>query len=108
MNKKGFTLVELLAVIIILSLLVLITSTSVTKVLKDSKNKLSSAQIGLIESAAKAWSADNLENMSDTETCQYLTVKDLKLYGLLSDGLKDPKNSKDIPDDVKIKINRSQ
>ena len=53
MNKKGFTLVELLAVIIILSLLALLASTSVSKIVKDSKSDLYDTQINLIKSAYK-------------------------------------------------------
>ena len=41
MNKKGFTLVELLAVIIVLSIIVLITAISTSNIIKNSKNSLS-------------------------------------------------------------------
>ena len=52
MKKKGFTLMELLAVIVILSVITLITVPMVTSVIEESKKKalLSSVQ-GLIESA---------------------------------------------------------
>lgn len=104
MNKKGFTLVELLAVIIILTLLALLTSTAVTKLVKDSKEKLSNAQLRLIESAAEAWGADNLAKLPETGSCGYLTLQDLKEYGFIDSNILDPNNSQLISDDLKIKI----
>ena len=104
MNTKGFTLVELIAVIVILSLLALITSTAVTKLVSDAKNDLSETQITLIKSAAETWMADNLTYLPDTGECSYLTLEDLKNYGLLDSNVLDPKNNQEISDDLKIKI----
>ena len=104
MNKKGFTLVELLAVIIILSLLALLTSTAVTKLVKDAKNDLNSTQIELIKSAAQTWGADNLLGLPSAGECSYLTVKNLKDYGLLDSNLKNLNTNEKISDEVQIKI----
>ncbi|MBR6690068.1 MAG: prepilin-type N-terminal cleavage/methylation domain-containing protein [Bacilli bacterium] len=104
MNNKGFTLVELLAVVVILALLALLTTTSVTKLVKDAKEDLSSTQIQLIKSAAEAWGADNLNMLPSTGECSYLTLKDLKSYGLLDNTIIDPKDNQEISDDLKIKI----
>jgi prepilin-type N-terminal cleavage/methylation domain-containing protein len=104
MNNKGFTLVELLAVIIILSLLVVLASTSVSKIVKDSKNDLYDTQIELIKSAAEAWGADNLYELPDAGTCKYLTLKDLKQYGLIDPEIKNPKTNELFPNNLKIKI----
>ena len=49
MNKKGFTLVELLAVIVILALLAIVSSTVVFKLIDDSRKDLYNDQIELIE-----------------------------------------------------------
>jgi len=104
MNEKGFTLVELLAVVIILSLLALITSTAITKVVKDAKDDLSETQIQLIKSAADTWMADNLNKLPSSGSCGYLTLEDLKFYGLLDNKILDPKDNQEIPNDLKIKI----
>lgn len=103
MKKNAFTLVELLAVVIILSLLSLITSFSVTKVVKTSKDKLYNTQINSVISAAKNWGADNSYSLPDTGECKYLTLKDLKDYGLIDDVI-DPRSNKEISDDFKIYI----
>ena len=75
MNNKGFTLVELLGVIVIISLLTLVASVSVVKLVKDSKNELNKIQKKAIISAAKAWGADNLTLLpsSESDYCIYLT-----------------------------------
>ena len=104
MNKKGFTLVELLAVIIILSLLALLASTSVSKIVKDSKSDLYDTQIKLIQSAAEAWGADNLYDLPDAGTCKYLTLQDLKQYGLIDPEIKDPRTNDLFSDNLIIKI----
>ena len=104
MNEKGFTLVELLAVIVILALLALLTSTAVTKLVKDAKNDLSETQIQLIKSAADTWIADNINNLPSSGSCGYLILEDLKYYGLLDNVILDPKNSEEISNDLKIKI----
>ena len=104
MDKKGFTLVELLAVIIILTLLALLTSTAVIKLVKDSKEELSNTQFELIKSAAETWGADNLAKLPDTGKCGYLTLLDLKEYGLIDSGVIDPNTNQGISDELKIKV----
>ncbi len=104
MNKKGFTLIELLAVIIILSLLAFLASTSVTKVVKDSKSDLYSTQISLIKTAAEAWGADNLDKLPELGECKYISLSNLKGYGLLDSSIINPKTNEEFSDDLKIKI----
>ena len=104
MNKKGFTLIELLAVIVILSLLALITSTAITKLVKDSKQDLSDIQMKSIESAAKAWGADNINRLPEVGSCAYITLGDLKEYGLLSSSVIDLKSSNELSNDLAVKI----
>lgn len=104
MNKRGFTLIELLAVIIIIALLALLTSVSVTKMVRDAKNDLSNIQIASIKAAAESWGADNLDLLPESGKCGYLTLEDLKLYGLLDSTIIDPKTSSEMADSLKIKI----
>ena len=103
-NKNGFTLVELLAVIVILSLLALLTSTAVTKLVKDSKEDLYQNQIELIKASAEAWGADNIYKLPPAGECSYITVENLKQYGILDSSVVDPRTNEQIPDSLKIKI----
>ena len=52
MNKKGFTLVELLAVLIVLGVVITITATTILKQVNESRNTLSEAQINLVKNAS--------------------------------------------------------
>ena len=108
MNRKGFTLVELLAVIVIITLLALITTISITGVVNNSKNKLSSTQIELIKSAAKIWGSENKMKLPSAGECSYITLGDLKKYGLFDDSVSDPKDSNQISNDLKIKISNTK
>ena len=104
MNKKGFTLLELLGVIIILSLLALLTSTAITKIVKDSKQDLSDMQIALIKSSAELWGADNIDKLPDAGVCVYITLNNLQNEGFLDNTIIDPKNNSKIKGSLKIKI----
>ena len=57
--KKGFTLIEMLGVIVILAVIGMITVPIVTNTLNDSKNNLSADQEQLIINAAKAYVGQN-------------------------------------------------
>ncbi len=104
MKNKGFTLVELLAVIVIISLLALLSVTSITKVVKNSKKDLYDNQLALIKSSAETWGADNIDKLPDGGECKYITVLDLKEYGLLDSKLIDSRTNEPISDTIKIKI----
>lgn len=107
MNKKGFTLVELLAVIVILTLLALITTTSVTKIVSDSKTELSNTQIELIKSAAKIWGTENIKRLPGPGECAYITLGDLKKYGIMDSSVNNPLNNQEISDALIIKISNA-
>lgn len=77
--KKGFTLVELMAVIAILALLAAISYPILTGVLKDATISADESQAKLIEEAAKYWANDNSYLLSDEVGDTYIvTMDDLK------------------------------
>ena len=65
-NNKGLTLVELLAVLVILSLLVMIVVPSITKKLKSSSVQLCEHQLESLVSASKNWLTDQINDNYDT------------------------------------------
>ena len=67
MNKKGFTLVEALAVIVILSLLVTLTSVSIINIKKKQDKKNDENVISSILTGARQYYADNKKVPSVTE-----------------------------------------
>ena len=65
LNKKGFTLVELLAVIVILAVVMLIAVTAVGPLMaKSRKSALGTEGVGLVNAAKTAYQAEQLNNAS--------------------------------------------
>lgn len=58
MNKKGFTLVEILAVLVLIGLLLGIAIPGINKISSNMKNKSYNKKVNLIESAAILWGQD--------------------------------------------------
>ena len=90
MNKriKGFTLVELLAVIVILSLLLLVTVTTVSSQFKNSKDELYDTQLNNIKLAAEMWGSDNKVKLNSISDCVSLTLGYLKEEGYVDINIK--------------------
>lgn len=65
MRKKGFTLIELMAVIVLIAVLALIITPNALNAIKKYNNRLYDTQIDNIISAAKNWAADII----DTRGC---------------------------------------
>lgn len=90
MNKriKGFTLVELLAVIVILSLLLLLAVTTVSSQFKNSKDELYDTQLNNIKLAAEMWGSDNKVKLNSISDCVSLTLGYLKDEGYVDANIK--------------------
>lgn len=64
--KDGFTLVEMLAVIVILGLIAIITIPTIVNQIKENKEELYNTQIKLIESGAISYVTDQIAHPSST------------------------------------------
>lgn len=92
-NKKGFTLVEIIATILILALLSLIAGISINAISDRVKTKSFCAKVQTIESAAMQYGEDNkgtinsgiLVNVSELNNYGYIKLDD-------GGGIKDPRN----------------
>ena len=97
--KKGFTLVELLAVIVILGIIALITVISVRPLIIKSKEKLAEANIKKIEEIAEGLHIR--EGLNSSVTC--IDIDELIEKGYLKGSLiKDPKTGDPIKGSVKV------
>lgn len=83
MNKKGFTLVELLGVIAIMGIIIVI-AVPATGVIKDKTNEyMLNKKIELIEKSAIIYGEDNINDITDStkkyngNNCIMIKVKDL-------------------------------
>lgn len=63
MDKKGFTLVELISVIVVLSLIVVLVAPSILDRSKASKLKSYETKVSLIETSATLYGQDNYRNI---------------------------------------------
>lgn len=84
MKTKGFTLIEILAVIVIISITTLLIVTNVEKRIKDAKKVLSDSQIETIENAAYIYSMNYSTEIPDLKE---KGVDTITLSTLLDKGL---------------------
>jgi len=99
MKKEGFTLVELLAVVVIIGITYLIIFPSVTSFIDKSKEKSYNIQVDLIEKASKKWVVDNTDELLKKDPYHLnninLTLTTLKKDGYLQDEfIENPKTKK--------------
>ena len=83
MKNKGFTLVELLAVITILGLLAIITIPTVTNMMSKQKEKLYYDQLNQLIRVSQNWATDNtkfLVNLNNKCSDTYIvSIEQLKI-----------------------------
>lgn len=105
MNKKGFTLVELIGVIALLGVIALISTPIISGTIKRTKEKAYKEQKNTIINSAKRYVT---EVSSKTDDVFYITIEDLIEEQLLEDdNILDPRDETDLRDpslDVKVKV----
>ena len=105
MNKKGFTLVEIIAVIVLLVTIGGIFTVSMVRKLNDKENNKDTVK--QIISAADAYVSANkeeIEKLYEGYNFVDITIKDLKNNGLLNDDIIDPNTNEKYSDDEKVRI----
>lgn len=110
MNKRGFTLVELLSVLVLISLLFGLAIPGINKISSNMKKKSYSKKVNLIESAAILWGQDNRTLLQTNNDCtingKKMSCYKLTIGTLIEDNYLDsdnnsgeytnPKNNKDM------------
>lgn len=96
-NNKGFTLIELMAVIIILAVIGLIVFPTAIDSINNSKEKLYKEQVKRILDAADSWASNNDSKLSSNDGgAIIITIDQLQKAGLLKkEDVKNPLNSSD-------------
>lgn len=100
--RKGFTLAELLGVIVVLAAVLLIIMPTIDKTIKQGQNGLYDKQINSIKLAMELWVADNVK-LEDGEYI-VLTLSQLKDAGLVEFDAKNPKTEELFPNDMLLTI----
>lgn len=107
MKKNGFTLIEVLAVVIILGVVSLITMPVVQKNINDSKKQAYETQIDNIIRATKDWSSENLSYLPDNNGSSIsITLYTLMSLGYIENNLVDPLTEKYFDTETVISITR--
>lgn len=103
---KGFTLIELMGVIVILAILSVITVVGVDKMLLNGKQELYEQQIDIIELSAKNWLTDNPSERPEDEP-KIITINKLVESGYIESEIKNPKTGSNFDLETKIKITKN-
>lgn len=107
MSNKGFTLIEILAVVTIIGVVSLITMPVVQKNITKSRQQAYNNQIDNIVKAAKDWSSENLTNLPENNNEKLnISLEMLMSLGYLEDNLVDPLTDKYFSPDTVITIEK--
>lgn len=104
--KKGFTLAELLGVIVILAALLLISIPVVDKIIKQSQEDLYNKQIDSIKLAMNLWISDKYK-LNEGESIT-LTLSQLKEEGLVEFDITNPITKELFPNDMILTIENKE
>lgn len=103
--KKGFTLVELISVIILLGVIGLIVFPTVSNSIRDNKEKLVQAQLEEIKLGAEKWAYTHTELLpSEEDKSITITLLELKKAGIIPLDIRNPKTEELLPNDMVITI----
>lgn len=103
--KKGFTLIEIIAVVSLIAILGLIGTISITTILKNNRNEAYNLQINNIKESTKVWASKRIFILPSNEGDSIsLKLVYLKQDGLVDKDIKNPKTEKLFSDDTVITI----
>lgn len=105
MKQNGFTLVELLAVMVLLVILFIIVYPSVDNIISQGRETTYNKQINTILNAAYDFSLKNINYLPDRGEKKYILLSQLKYEGLLPIDIKNPNTNKIFQDNLVISIN---
>ncbi len=103
--KKGFSLVELLAVIVILGIIGLIVVPAVDRFINNSDQMAYDAAISSIVESTKNWEADNVNVLPKSHMDSYEVYLDQLIAGnYVRTDLVNPKTGEPFPNDLRVII----
>ncbi|MEG0025890.1 MAG: DUF5011 domain-containing protein [Bacilli bacterium] len=107
-NINGFTLIEIMGILVLLSIISMITMTIVTDSVRNSKKTITETQQINIKKAANDWALNNSDNLPIKENESInITLGALKQNGYIDAYIKDPKSQKALLNCQYINIKRS-
>ncbi len=104
-DNKGFTLVEIIAVIAIIGILALIIIPGIDSIIKSSNDDVYELQLGVIKDGLKHYAAANVLTMPSNEDETFtITLGDVKKAGYLDVDIRNPKTEECFNNDIVLKI----
>lgn len=104
MNKKGFTLMEVLGVLVILAVIFSLTVPVVNNVIGNSKETAFQKKINDILTATYDWSLEHINKLPSENKILYITLNDLKKDGLIDESFINPISQNEFSNDLVISI----
>ncbi|MCI9084312.1 MAG: type II secretion system protein [Bacilli bacterium] len=102
--KNGFTLAELLGVIVILGIIAVITTTTVGKSLRNSHYETCLTQEKNIIEGVKSWAIDHAKDLPNAGETISISLSELQDNGYVEDELKNPMTSEGYSAETKVDI----
>ena len=102
MNNKGFTIIELSAIVLILAIIFLISFPSILNMTRADKEKEYSTMVDNLCLAGKSYIYSNLNNYDISTINNEITIdiEDLITYGNVDSNLKNPKTKRKVNNDT--------
>lgn len=112
MKTQGFTLMEMIAVVIIIALIALISLPTITNQLVDKKDEVSEATLNIINSAAELYMSNRQseypKGVNNTGVDYCISLDTLVNTGNLTSPIKDFNTGEEIPLTKYVKITINQ
>lgn len=109
MKNKGFTLIELMAIIVILGVIVLVSVPSLVKTINRNQDKKYETFLEDIKIATETYinlNSEDYPNLFVVGNSEIIYVKDLISDGCFPGEKKNPKTDNYIPDSAYVKVTR--
>ncbi len=106
MNRKGFTLIEIMAVIIILSVIALVAFPAIESNIRYSREETYKVQLKQICKGGKDWGLNNIKSLNDDETPTVVSLGTLQKEGYVEYDIKNPLTGEYFEESVMVNIFR--
>lgn len=103
-KNRGFTLVEIIGVVVVLSIILIIAVPSLTKTLKKNEQNKYNDYIDSLEIAAENYVVDKLKLGETIDETLYITIGDLIDAGYVKNIIKNPENEGVLSRDTRISV----
>lgn len=109
MNKNGFTLAELMAVLILIAVMGMIVIPIVENSINSGKDDLYISQIDSVKASLKKYAIEEINpKIRNAGDDIYLSLYQLKISGNVSVDMKDPRTETLLPEDMLLRIEKRE